>query len=261
MFLLCGGIALIIGKLDPKYDKTVSKPVFTEIPTYTNDTSVKIKGEAKKASKVQIYVNDKAVDSYVDVKNDGSFVYSYHFPREGSYEIQAAAIKGFPFRKIGPMNDKSTVIADWTAPSIDVKLNFPTIVDTNKFELTGQVEPNAKVTVKNSSGEYSVTAGDDGSFDLKDIPLTVGDNTFDVIITDRAGNSSELTSKFKVTYTQGSINGSGASTQLPVSAGELDAAKEFLFGNKLMTFFGLTALLILGVNAVIVTRKLKISNR
>jgi hypothetical protein len=53
-------------------------------------------------------------------------------------------------------------------------------------DLTGTTSPNMTVSLLNHAG--TVTSDNDGVFTFTDVPLTLGDNNFIVIVTDPAGN-------------------------------------------------------------------------
>jgi hypothetical protein len=212
-----------------------------------------IKGESE-TEKVMIWVNDELVSGNVEVK-DGKFEYEHQVSKEGSYSIEVAALKGFPIRLRSEKTNPMVVAIDWTAPSKNVSFKYSKEVDTKRFTVKGKAEANTVVTVKSGNKEYIGKVNDKGEFEIKSIPLTLGDNTFTASIADAAGNSARLDTNISVVYAMGDINGDGA-TDLPESAGLFENQGIYNLGNTLISFFGLMSMLVLGVNLYLVKRKL-----
>ncbi|MEL7356414.1 MAG: SBBP repeat-containing protein [Cyanobacteria bacterium J06560_6] len=72
-----------------------------------------------------------------------------------------------------------------TAPAGDQQTTLETV------ELIGQTEPGLTVTLQETGA--SVTASPTGEFSFSDVSLSVGDNSFTVTSTDRAGNNGSFT--------------------------------------------------------------------
>lgn len=253
LLFVIGVVMFVLYYLPPREDRNVSKPVLTELPTTTNSVKLNIKGESE-TEKVMIWVNDELVSGNVEVK-DGKFEYEHQVSKEGSYSIEVAALKGFPIRLRSEKTNPMVVAIDWTAPSKNVSFKYSKEVDTKRFTVKGKAEANTVVTVKSGNKEYIGKVNDIGEFEIKSIPLTLGDNTFTASIADAAGNSARLDTNINVVYAMGDINGDGA-TDLPESAGLFENQGIYNLGNTLISFFGLMSMLVLGVNLYLVKRKL-----
>ncbi|KKR06238.1 MAG: Modifier protein of major autolysin LytC [candidate division WS6 bacterium GW2011_GWF2_39_15] len=258
MLVIVGIIALLLYRVDPKLDKTLPVPALTVLPANTSAHALTIRGSVEKEIKrVAVYVNDKEVENAVWVDN-GNFKYEYQIDKEGNYKLQVASISGFPIRKVSEKSAVMAVNVDWTAPAKDVAVGYKKEVDTKTLSVTGKTEAFATVVVYNNDAKYIGKADKDGKFSVS-VPLAMGQNNFDIEVRDEAGNSVKLDQPIVATRVSGSINGNGSTTgpDLPESAGELEAAMAFLAGNKLMSTFGLLALIVLLANGSLVALKMR----
>lgn len=253
LLFVVGVVMFVLYYLPPREDRNIVKPTITELPESTNSAKIVVKGQSD-YEKVMVWVNDELVNGNVKV-DAGSFSFEYPVSSEGNYKIEAAALKGFPIRLRSEKTSPKTVAIDWTAPSKDVKFVYNKEVDTKTFTVKGKAEPKSIVVLKDGSKEYKGNVNDKGEFEIKNIPLTLGNNSFDVTLADKAGNSVRLDSGVKVVYAMGDINGDGA-TDLPESAGLLENEGIYKLGNTLITFFGITSLIVLGINLYTVKKKL-----
>lgn len=84
-----------------------------------------------------------------------------------------------------------TVPEDTTAPALDVTAGNN---DSGKTTITGTTEPGATVVVTDGNGQdYTVTAGDDGSFSIPDVAVNPAGENLDVVATDLNGNTTPTT--------------------------------------------------------------------
>ncbi len=253
--LILGLILLIISRAEPGVDETLSKPVFKDLPKVTNSEKLSIKGKQKDLGKVIVYVDEKEI-AKVDVKDD-SFVYEYAFDAgEGDYKIEGAGLKTGLIKKRSKKTEAVIVTYDKTPPSTDIELDYPEETDKDKFTLKGNAEENIEVTLRSNGESFSTTTNDKGDFSIEDVSLNEESNSFTLVLIDKAGNEVELTDEFSVVYAStGDLNGPGVSDStdevsdteetpdLPQSAGEFDAAMEFLAQNDLMFVTAILALL------------------
>lgn len=227
----------------PKLDTALVPPTFGEIPAVVNTDNVAVVGNAKGYDTVYVYLNDEKVGT-IKVAKDGAFNYELALVNEGEYRIAIAGIKGFPSRHLSSQSPVQVVTLDKTAPVL-AAIKFPTEVGTKTFTVTGTVEANAQVIVKRGTDYYSATCDDKGNFKIVSIALDKGDNVFNVVIKDTAGNETTLTGKIKITYSPDSnVDGDAVKDNtIPVADGNMDNVADFLAGNKLVWIFTLIAVL------------------
>ena len=254
ILVIIGIVFLVLYKLPAKEDTKIAQPTIEALPAFVNTTTITVNGTAK-TSKVIIYVNDKAVDESVPVR-DNTFSYEYKFNTEGSYKFEAAAVEGFPIRHRSLKSSDQVVSVDWSAPSKDVKFVYKKNVDTKKVNISGTSEPNSTVTMTKDNKTYTTNADNNGNFTFKDIPLVKGNNSFEVAVVDRAGNRTVLDNNVVIAYKPGDIDGNGEQN-LPESAGNVTDALNYVFGNKLMMSFGFIALLLFILSSSTVAIKLR----
>ncbi|MCC7289679.1 hypothetical protein IT417_00275 [bacterium] len=260
LLFVVGVVMFVLYYLPPREDRNVTKPMLYELPGATNSVKLTIAGETD-YDKVMIWVSDtvsqdEVTPVTVDV-TDGRFSYDYLGTVDGTrYEIEAASLRGFPIRLRSEKTSPVFVLVDRTPPSKTVTFTYEREVDTKAFTVRGVAEASTTVTLRRDDKEYSAKTNDKGNFVIRDIPLSVGGNEFSAVVTDSAGNSSRATTNVKVIYALGDINGGGV-TDLPESAGPLSNELAYILGNRLFGIFGIAALLILGTNLYIVSRKLK----
>ncbi len=259
ILLIVGIVFIVLFNLPARLDENMKAPKLNDLPEYSKEKSVKISGTAEEGNKVLVYVNGSEYKDLVSVNKDKSFELDYVVDKEGEYKIEVAAIKGFPVRYRSPKSSVETVVMDWTAPSKNV--TFTSSKETNKesVKITGTADADSKVTIKNRTDnkEYSATADKDGKFEIKDVKLAKGDNTFNVEISDKAGNKVVLNSDLVIKYnTKASLNGDGA-TDLPESSGEISNFIQEMFANRLFTILGLLSLIVFAINTGLVVNKLR----
>ncbi len=226
----------------PTLDEKLVPPSMSDISSITKDEIVSVSGNASGYDTVVVYVNgEKSQTTKID--KDGNFLVAVNLPNEGSYEITAAGIKGFPKRYISSPSLVESVTIDKTAPELkDIK--YSEEVGTETFTVTGTIEPNAQIFVKRGTDYYSATCDAQGDFKVASIVLDEGANVFNVLIKDVAGNETYLEGKIRVTYSpESDVNGDAVDDEsLPVAAGEEGVMKDFFLGNTLVIVFGILAL-------------------
>lgn len=255
LMLVVGVVLVFLYRTEPKLDKSLPVPTVEKLPSETNDKTLTIKGKADRGNRVMIFVNDVVVEDNLKVV-EGKFSYDYELVDEGDYKVQAAVVEGFPVRMRGDKSTLMVVAADWTAPSSDVKLVYTNEISASAFTLRGTIEPDATIVLSHGDKKYVAKANSEGDFRLRNIPVSEGENKFDVELRDGAGNRTRLEKDVVVAMVPGSINGNGAQ-HLPEASGVLSDALAQMGANKLMAAFGLAAMLILVVNSAVVVSKLR----
>lgn len=227
----------------PKLDASLVPPSLNQLVSATNASKLALSGDATGYDTVYIYVNDEQ-NGTAKVNNKGKFTYDLTLDNEGEYKIGVAGVKGFPIRHLSNKSDIQTVVIDRTAPQL-VDMDYPTEVGTSTFTVVGTAEPNSQVIIKRGIDYYSVTCNDKGHFKVASIALEEGDNVFNMVIKDTAGNETTMMNKIKVIYSlDSSVDGDAVdNTNIPVAAGNLDFAKDFINGNNLVWGFVVLAIL------------------
>lgn len=252
-------IAFGINRIFPSKNMDLPTPIIEkeiearEINTNDQDLKVYMEIPDKKDEdkyEIFVYINGKREQKAVKENSDShEYIFSKSLKSEGEYEITAKVLKKGLLWQVGPESESFKVNFDATVPSSDISLDYekePTDSD-GKIDLKGVVEPYSKVTIKNDAREYSTQADENGNFEIKDIELDKGENSYIVYIEDKAGNIVTATKRMVVSYGVGDLNGDGASTNagsngngstLPKSAGELTMFKE-LFAMKGFVLFAI----------------------
>lgn len=262
VFIVVGAILIGFGiysyikfRQTPELDVSLEAPSMVGISRLTNGDEVIIKGVAEDYDDVFVYVDGEEVDT-VKVQKDDSFEYVYMVEEEGSYAVAVAGVKGFPKRIISEQSEAEVVTVDWTAPEL-VAIDYSPEVGTETFSIVGETEPSAEISVKRGVDSYSAIADENGEFKIMQIGLEEGPNVFNVEVKDVAGNVAKVDEKVRVIYSpESDVNGDAiADDSLPVAAGDLDDAMEYMFGNTMMFVFGIIALAGFGVSSVYVVKK------
>ncbi len=254
-FLLILGVIVlnIISNVEPQLDEELSAPKLDEITPHTNKDKIVISGSVEDAEQVILYVNDEMLREVIGVEEE-KFSYSYEIPEEGEYVFEAASVEGFPFRRGSERSNSVNVAVDWTAPSADVSIEYESEVDGGLVNITGEVEPNIFVRLlENGETDYEVQADEDGMFEIEDVRLEAGENEFRVELEDRAGNKNVLARRIEVTSLVDAPE--VVDEDLPEASGELASAMNALFNNRLMTVFGVVAMLALVTSSGFVVAK------
>ena len=228
---------------NPTLDDTLVPPSLADVSSVTKEEIVSVSGNASGYDTVSLYVNGEQVQT-AKVDKDGNFLVAISLASEGTYEVTAAGVKGFPKRYISAESLAETITIDRTAPELkDIK--YSSEVGTETFTVTGNVEPDAQVIVKRGTDYYSATCDAEGDFKIASIVLTDGGmNIYNMLIKDVAGNETYLEGEIKVTYSPDSdVDGDAViDDSLPVAAGEDSIMNDFFLGNTLVIIFGILAL-------------------
>ncbi len=255
LVLVVGVVLFFLYRREPQVDKSMPTPTVDEVASATNARSLVVKGSVDGSERVMIYVNERAVERNLRVE-DGKFAYEYDFANEGEYRFQVASVTGFPVRMRSELSEQLLVDVDWSAPSSEnVALVYEEEVHDGAFSVAGTIDPHTTVVLKRGENRYVAKSDEKGAFELKDVPLSGGENKFEVELRDEAGNRTVL-DKGVVVAMRGDINGNGA-TDIPEASGELSDALAYLAGNKAMGLFGLTALVLFALNSTAVVLKVR----
>lgn len=270
-------LAIVVVALSTR-EATVNKdlPVPTiEAPRATNDDQIRVSGETEDNGTVMFWVNGEEHADTATADDEGNYEIRFEAEDEGEYRFQAAYVKGFPLRQRSERSDEIKVRVDRTPPSTEVKLDYEKVVSGNKMTIKGNTEPNTTVIVELDGREYTTKSDENGDFTIEGILLLEGENSLVVFLEDEAGNRVELDNEVVVEHVPGGdLNGDGirdigvdldgdgipdadTGTELPEAAGELEAALDFFFGNRLMLTFGLIALAVFAINTGFVATKLR----
>ncbi|MBN1618672.1 hypothetical protein JW887_05035 [Candidatus Dojkabacteria bacterium] len=283
-FLIIAGLAVIgvviliyiLSRLPYRTDSKMAIPTIDDLPKYTNEDTVDVKGEVIPGETVGLYVNDKLQKQTAKADDNGKFEFSdVKLDDEKEYKFETVTLKGFIVKKQSEKSNEEDIIVDRTDPSKKVDLDFDEKSNTDTATIKGKAEDADYIILKKGNKEYEAKVDDDGSFEFEDLPLEEGDNEFEVYAKDEAGNEvkaskSKINIKYEPDDTEGSVNGDGASTSdssatsgsnaLPESAGELDAALEILTTNKIMSVIALLAIAAFTGSSTLVFLKSRKSN-
>jgi len=262
ILLIVGVVFLVLFNLPARLDENMKAPIVDTLSSHSNEKSILVKGVADEGSKVVLYVNSVEYKKMGEVDKDKRFEVEYIIEKEGDYVVEVAAISGFPVRYRSPKSSIQTVVIDWTAPSRDVKFTTSRESEVNRVVIKGDAEKDTTITMRNrndNNKEYKTGVNSEGKFEIKDVYLINGDNSFVVEIQDRAGNKAVLSSDYVVNYSKvngGSVNGGGA-VDLPESSGEIANFIKEMFAQRLVVILGVLSLIVLAVNSAIVLTKLR----
>lgn len=246
IIFLIGGF--IFSKLPYRVDPNLPIPTLDETEEHTNKDAIDVSGNVLPGEEVALYQDEERLKDTVETDEEGNFVFEeVELSEEGETTFKAAVVRGGIFKQRSEYSNDVMTFIDWTSPSSQLSLEYEALSIDGKVDVKGTAEPNTVIIVESDTEKYEVTVDESGEFELKGIALSAGENSFEVRIKDRAGNEVLAAKKVEVTYEAGDINGdgvsvAGASTQLPESAGELEAALEFLSGNQLMLAMAALAL-------------------
>lgn len=255
LVLVIGVILFFLYRREPQVDRSMSVPTVDETASASNARSIVLSGEAEGAQRVMVYLNGKILERNLKV-DEGKFRYEYDFSDEGEYKFQAATVTGFPVRVRSELSQERVVAVDWSAPSSEnVSLVYEKEIHDGAFSVAGTIDPNTTVVLKRGDNRYVAKSDDKGAFELKDVPLSGGENKFEVELRDEAGNKTVLDKGVTVAM-RGDINGNGV-TDIPEASGELSNALAYLAGNNAMKVFGLIAFALFAVNSTLVVLKVR----
>jgi len=268
IFIIVGTILVGLGiysfvtyKTEPELDESLTTPILRELSSVTNDRIVELGGTAEGIQKVRIFLDDVLLET-IKVE-DGKFEYQWEVEDEGIYAISVDGLKGFPRQKKSEMSETTFLTIDWTPPSSNISLEYPTEVVMESFLVEGIIDPKTILLLKRGTQIYSGVSDRDGNVELVVDLLDEGKNVFGLLLQDEAGNETVPEEKVRITYSPNAhINGNGiqgVSTEIPEASGNLSEAMMEVFNNELMMFFGLLAILGMFVTSTILIKKKKIS--
>lgn len=170
-------------------------PILDTLPEATNSAEITIRGFAQNADRVEVYINDIKKDTVTIGTKDGSFVIDDIRLYEGNNAVSAVAY--------GPRNTKSESSDPMTVffkqGSVKLVVESPedgaTVQGNNKFEVRGLTDPENSLTINGRWTRVST----DGTF-KSTFELSEGENGFQVVARDRAGNETSIART--VTYTK-----------------------------------------------------------
>ena len=158
----------------------------------TNSARISVKGLAESGVVVELLKNDVSVEK-LEVSEEGEFSFDRVDLSEGENEFSAIAVT-----ENGGSSDLSEILIvtfDNEAPHLTMENpgEDELTVDYDDFDIVGKAEPRVSVLV---NGRVAIV-DDDGGFKIK-MQLQAGENEFEVVVRDMAGN--ETRKKVKITY-------------------------------------------------------------
>lgn len=264
VFIIVGTILVGLGiysfftyKAEPELNESLNVPVLRELSKSTNDKIVELSGTAKDLNKVRIFLNDVLLDT-VKVE-DGKFEYDWEIEDEGIYSISLDGLKGFPRQKRSNISEITFLTVDWTAPSSNMSLEYTEEVTKDTFTVVGIVDPNTTLILKRGTKSYEGISDEDGNVEIEVELSDEGKNVFSLLLRDEAGNETIPDEKIRVTYSPlGDVNGDGTvDSEIPEASGNLSEAMQKVFGNKLMMYFGILAILCMSFTSAVLVKKYK----
>jgi hypothetical protein len=250
--LLVGGF--ITSKLPYRVDPTLPIPTLDAADKYTNEEATSVTGTALPGEKVVLYIDDERTNTTVETDEDGVFAFDdIALQEEGEVSFSSAVIRGGLFKRRSELSNTVATTVDWTAPSSAISFEYDETSNSDKVTIKGTADPDTIVVLGTGDKKFEATVDDEGIFTFVDVPLVAGSNSFSVRIKDLAGNEVQASKQVEIAYAVGDLNGNGASTtnisNLPESAGELEAAMEFLRGNSVMFAIAVVVLCAFGASA------------
>lgn len=97
-------------------------------------------------------------------------------------------------------SNKPIVINDKTPPAPPRFNTFQDFTNQSMASISGTTEPGATVKLTFNGSEQDTVADKDGNFSFNGLSLNLGDNTFTAVAIDTAGNSSQPTKQYKITF-------------------------------------------------------------
>lgn len=166
---------------------TLQTPELNALPEATPSASIVVSGFAPPKSSVTVKVNDEEQPSTL-AKDDGSFEVKVSL-REDQNTIVARAKNDSGDES--PDSKSWIVIRDSKPPELTVSSptdNTKFSGDTNKtIQIQGKTESGSTIIINNRL----VFVSSDGTFNSQ-TQLSQGDNHFDIVATDKAGNQTSL---------------------------------------------------------------------
>lgn len=263
LFIVIGAgliIALIIGfvvsRLPYRVDPNLPIPTLDNLEKSTNKDTITITGTALPGEDAILFRDGERMKDTADTDEEGDFEFSdVVLEEEGEVTFEAGVVRGGVFKRRSEYSNQVSTYVDWTPPSSVVSVEYEKSVAMDTTTIKGTAEANATIIFESEANTKEIVVSEDGTFEITNLPVGEGTTIYTIRIKDSAGNEVVASEKVEIAYAgDGDVNGNGAATgpngeQLPESAGELEAALEFLKGNKIMLTFGILALAIFGVSS------------
>lgn len=178
-------------EIDVLVDHTPPLPPQIETPfTATNSARVTIQGNAEPGSSVKFYLNNEPLEKTL-VGNDGTFTKRVTLNKEEN-EILAQTVDQAGNESI--LSSPIYIFYIKKAPLLEIE--FPPEkeyeAEKEEVEIRGKILPEARLTINNRV----VPVRQDGSFSYL-VTLSDGENLFEIVATDQAGNLTKIEQKIK----------------------------------------------------------------
>lgn len=247
--------SFVVSRLPYRVDPNLPIPTLDPISEFTNKDTLDLSGSALPGEIVVLYKDGDRTSTTAETDSDGEFIFKdIVLEDEGDIAFEAAVTRGGIFKRRSEFSNEVSAVVDWSPPSSVVSLEYDKETTTGTTTVTGTADPDTTVILENETNTYETVTDSDGTFRVEVTDLEPGVNEFTIRVRDNAGNEVVAPSIVTIAYTSaGDLNGPGAAVGpngelLPESAGELEAALEFLAGNNLMLIFGLLALAAFGAS-------------
>lgn len=165
-------------------------PQIEDLPAYTKEKSIRVKGKTRPGATVAIFFNDEKNEVLANAS--GEFTSTFELSH-GENTIYALSEDG---NRTSGRSKTFSIILDNEPPKLEIitPQNGQTITGrNNKIQIEGATEAEAKVTIN----DRIVIVRNDGKFNHS-VSLNEGENIFKIKSVDAAGNESEL--EFKLIY-------------------------------------------------------------
>mgnify|MGYP000462908736 CR=1 FL=1 len=174
--------------------KLITPPKLDYIPEATNSSSLNISGWSQPETTIKLYIKNINVKETISDRQ-GWFEFKNIHLAEGESEIYVEATDNQG--NLSQPSNSLLIIVDSQKPEISLnqpKENERFFDKDNPITISGQTEPNSKVTV---NGRFAMI-NNEGRFEVE-VYLTEGDNQLEIISLDQAGN--ETRKNLTVSYT------------------------------------------------------------
>jgi hypothetical protein len=180
--------------IDSSKNSTLAPPILSIPYEATNTGQINVKGYGTPSSKVSLFVDDDKKDT-VDVSSDGAFEFKNITLSIGTNNIYGKSVdennlESLPSKNLKILFDDEKPTLSISEPEDDKKIQG----GGKKIKISGTTEADVRVYINDTQAIVSK----DGNFS-QELPLNEGENNFNIKVTDKALNSTEISRK--VTYT------------------------------------------------------------